>query len=48
MLDSYGIKAELTASPRVGFHKYTFRKLKKPISLLILPIKSSEISTILW
>ncbi len=26
MLDSYGIKAELTASPRVGFHKYTFPK----------------------
>ncbi|PCE64877.1 GH92 family glycosyl hydrolase [Sediminicola luteus] len=23
-LDSYGIKAELTASPRVGFHQYTF------------------------
>lgn len=26
MLDSYGVKAELTASPRVGFHKYTFPK----------------------
>ena len=26
MLDSYGIKAELTASPRVGFHRYTFPK----------------------
>lgn len=26
MLDSYGIKAELSASPRVGFHKYTFPK----------------------
>jgi predicted alpha-1,2-mannosidase len=26
ILDSYGIKAELTASPRVGFHKYTFPK----------------------
>ncbi len=25
-LDSYGIKAELTASNRVGFHKYTFPK----------------------
>ncbi len=25
-LDTYGIKAELTASDRVGFHKYTFPK----------------------
>lgn len=25
-LDSYGIKAELTASDRVGFHRYTFPK----------------------
>ncbi len=25
-LDSYGIKAELTSSERVGFHKYTFPK----------------------
>ena len=25
-LDSYGIKAELTASERVGFHQYTFPK----------------------
>jgi len=24
ILDDYGIKAELTASPRVGFHRYTF------------------------
>lgn len=26
MLDTYGVKAELTASPRVGFHQYTFPK----------------------
>ena len=26
MLDDYNVKAELTASPRVGFHKYTFPK----------------------
>ncbi len=26
LLDSYGIKAELTASERVGFHQYTFPK----------------------
>jgi predicted alpha-1,2-mannosidase len=26
LLDSYHIKAELTSSDRVGFHKYTFRK----------------------
>ena len=28
MLDDYGIKAELTASERVGFHRYTFPKTK--------------------
>lgn len=28
MLDDYGIKAELTASERVGFHRYTFPKSK--------------------
>lgn len=26
ILETYGVKAELTASPRVGFHKYTFPK----------------------
>ncbi len=29
VLDDYGIKAELTASQRVGFHKYTFNENKE-------------------
>ena len=29
VLDDYGVTAELTASPRVGFHRYTFQAGKK-------------------
>ena len=29
MLDDYGIKAQLTATQRVGIHKYTFPKGKR-------------------
>ncbi|TXE08673.1 glycoside hydrolase family 92 protein [Gelidibacter salicanalis] len=35
-LDSYAIKAELTASDRVGFHKYTFLKSDKAHIILDL------------
>lgn len=30
MLDRYGIKVELTATPRVGFHRYVYPKGKTP------------------
>ncbi|WP_082106741.1 GH92 family glycosyl hydrolase [Kordia zhangzhouensis] len=36
VLDDYNIKAELTASERVGFHKYTFPKTKEAHILLDL------------
>lgn len=39
MLDDYGIKAELTATERVGFHKYTFPKSSD--SRIILDLMSN-------
>lgn len=36
VLDDYGIKVELTASSRVGFHKYTFPESEKSAILLDL------------
>ena len=36
VLTDYGIKAQLTASPRVGFHKYTFPKTKEAHIILDL------------
>ena len=39
MLDDYGIKAELTASDRVGFHRYTFPKSSE--SHIILDLMSN-------
>lgn len=39
MLDDYQIKAELTASERVGFHKYTFPKSSE--SHIILDLMSN-------
>ena len=39
MLDDYGIKAELTATERVGFHKYTFPKSSE--SHIILDLMSN-------
>lgn len=39
MLDDYGIKAELTASERVGFHRYTFPKSAE--SHIILDLMSN-------
>jgi Putative alpha-1,2-mannosidase len=39
MLDDYGIKAELTASDRVGFHRYTFPKSTE--SHIILDLMSN-------
>ena len=34
-LDTYGIRAELTATERVGMHRYTFPKGRKPARIII-------------
>jgi predicted alpha-1,2-mannosidase len=52
ILEDYGIKAELTASPRTGLHKYTFPKSKQSNIILDLKhgisdrVKSSELNVV--
>jgi predicted alpha-1,2-mannosidase len=44
MLDDYNIKAELTASERVGMHKYTFPKSKQARVIIDLTEGNSDIT----
>ncbi len=42
ILDRYNIKAELTATDRVGFHRYTYPKGKPTSILLEISVKETD------